>query len=888
MRITSLVGYSVYLLLAAAAAPGDEPRIVFEPASAAIERLPNRLADGGFEWVGTSRSQWRPYGEPGFELDALVRRSGTRSIRCRAFDAGSTLGATARIVMKQTQPRAVLLEVWSRSEKVEAGPTADYSLYADLTLADGSRVWAQHARCPTGTHDWERVELILRQTQPIAVIDLYCLFRNTAGTAWFDDAACRALDPAQAREFDGAFVTRRAALQPQQGNRTNDPANGLILLAQPHDGNGSVYQLRLRRAPVSPVLDSLPDLGAMETLTLDQPQLGLNVVLGLRGHDHDAVVLAAVRNQLDHWRPLTIFVGRVLDPPPTRWWDDGVRFRPIESNAGYSNLVWAGAGKSGDVSRYPIAAVSSARDTQSVDVHDSFRFGPVPARVGYDAGLKLLYAAFDLMLRPKQDTGPAAPIKDRFPHPHDGLAIVRFLHQRGASSAGFRGAWEALAPVDRRPRRTIRLGLWMPFAAISRVESPEDFGFAYKEGTDDLEYDNAHGILTFHYAEPQSFWLKMAPDAPRDYAACVAALETAARDAKHPQHREATAAMASACKTVNGRYYVWPRKEPWCDGAVFALSPSPSLTGTLTKARLNFDPAEAKRYFARGVDGEYLDSLDGWAEVPDFDPGHLSTFAGACTFDPATKRPCMLNAASIWEYCRWLRGEMDRSGKLMMANYCPTRYWWMAPLFDVMGQEVNWKIDGQWSPMPDGELWYRRALCGKRPYGLLMNTDFDAWTRDDSRRYMMKCAAYGFFPGFFSHNAATKQYFETPELYNRDRPLFKQFIPVICEIARPGWEPVSDARAEPPSLLVERFQRGDEGPAYWTIHNPGGASVSGRLLIRSKRCPSAGALRELLSGRTVRGVESGSELRIDVTLEPGETLVWRAEEASQTRPADRP
>ena len=47
-----------------------------------------------------------------------------------------------------------------------------------------------------------------------------------------------------------------------------------------------------------------------------------------------------------------------------------------------------------------------------------------------------------------------------------------------------------------------------------------------------------------------------------------------------------------------------------------------------------------------------------------------------------------------------------------------------------------------------------------------------------------------------------------------------------------GWEPVTHARAEPDSVLVERFgERPDRG-LFLTIRNPGAASQRARLTVQ--------------------------------------------------------
>ncbi len=127
-------------------------------------------------------------------------------------------------------------------------------------------------------------------------------------------------------------------------------------------------------------------------------------------------------------------------------------------------------------------------------------------------------------------------------------------------------------------------------------------------------------------------------------------------------------------------------------------------------------------------------------------------------------------------------------GKLMMANGdARTGSAGWPPLLDVMGTETDWNPGGRWRPMSDAELLYRRALCKGKPYCFLMNTDFEEFPHELVEKYMKRSLAYGMFPGFFSHNASQGHYFTRPELYDRDRPLFKKYVPLCKRVAEAGW-----------------------------------------------------------------------------------------------------
>ena len=103
-----------------------------------------------------------------------------------------------------------------------------------------------------------------------------------------------------------------------------------------------------------------------------------------------------------------------------------------------------------------------------------------------------------------------------------------------------------------------------------------------------------------------------------------------------------------------------------------------------------------------------------------------------------------------------------------------------------MGTETDWNPGGRWQPMSDADLLYRRAMCKGKPFCFLMNTAFEQFPHELVEKYMKRCLAYGMFPGFFSHNAAEGHYFTRPELYNRDRALFKKYVPLCSSWPKPA------------------------------------------------------------------------------------------------------
>jgi len=221
-------------------------------------------------------------------------------------------------------------------------------------------------------------------------------------------------------------------------------------------------------------------------------------------------------------------------------------------------------------------------------------------------------------------------------------------------------------------------------------------------------------------------------------------------------------------------------------------------------------------------------------------------------------------------------------GKLMMANSTPSRLCWLAPWLDIMGTEIDWNPPTErgakrslaashaWRPMSDTELLYRRALCGPKPFCFLMNTHFPAWGMELTEKFMKRCLAYGMFPGFFSADASTGHYFSQPALYDRDRPLFKKFIPLCRRVAEAGWQPATRAQSNDPRVYVERF-----GEKLLTVFHdaPSAATQEPKRVLITLAMGSGKSVRELLSGRTLL-VHSG---QIELSLAPENVAVLEVE-----------
>jgi hypothetical protein len=497
-------------------------------------------------------------------------------------------------------------------------------------------------------------------------------------------------------------------------------------------------------------------------------------------------------------RAVTLVYTVPVSAEQCRWFHDPRETREVEPGREYLNAGRFAAGVNGHLSRWPFAAVANKDKAIALGIDMAH---PAFFRVGYNAGTQELFLACDLGLTPEEPTAQLRFCKFSFDPPGE-----------------FRSALQRYYEIfpEAFQRRIAEQGLWMPFAKISAVKGWEDFGFRFKEGNDETKWDDEHGILTFRYTEPMTWWMRMPKDMPRTLEAALAEAE---RLAKVKKDRQAAALFTSGYYDEKGHYAARLLDTPWCDGAVWSINSMPGIAGEITDFRNKWNPdVREKLYGAKRTgdqDGEYIDSSEGYVtDELDFRRDHFAAAGTPLTFSLRDRKPALFRGLITFEYVRALARDVHGMDKLMMANSTPINLCWLAPLLDVMGTETDWNPGGTWRPMSDRELLYRRALCKGKPYCFLMNTQFERFSHELVEKYMKRSLAYGMFPGFFSHNASQGHYFNRPELYERDRDLFKKYVPLCKLVAQAGWEPLTRARSSQQDVHIERF-----GSQYLTVFN---------------------------------------------------------------------
>jgi hypothetical protein len=410
----------------------------------------------------------------------------------------------------------------------------------------------------------------------------------------------------------------------------------------------------------------------------------------------------------------------------------------------------------------------------------------------------------------------------------------------------------------------------MAFNKISKVQGWEDFGFAIKEDYNETDWDDAHGITTFAYTEPGTWWMRIKAKKGQPKPSmedCIAEAVNRARNGEPA----ALAWWTSVCRTERGKPIGMLLDTPWCNGMVWSMNSAPGIRGNITDfSRKIGEGRFAERYKPgqnppEGIDGEYVDSADLYVTTAlDFDRAHFGAMKTPLCFSRDTCAPGIFKGMISYEYVRNLADRLHPQGRLVMGNSTPIRWCWLAPYLDVMGFEIDWNKKAGWKPASDEQMLFHRALCGGKPFGYLMNTDLSTLSYEKVERYMMRSVAYGLFPSIFSKTTSGYHYFSKPELYNRDRPLFKKYVPICRKLSESGWQPVNRLiAAEDKDIFLEQFGCA-EGKCYVTVFNNSLKAREVNLKLKNlNRIPAS----ELVVGEKAKWVKGETVITI-----PPETL----------------
>jgi hypothetical protein len=782
---------------------------------------------------------WGAFGS-GYTATTSAAHGGVRSLQCTASVATEVHGGSQTIVLNQTTPKAIKLTGWSRAQAVTGGVDSDYSVYLDIIYSDGSPLWGQTINFSTGTHDWEYKESFILPALPIRQISCYVLFRNShTGTAWFDDISIAEVQDTVV-QFDGAPVIASAPIPPPY-----NPTNRFSLLS----GDGLVVDVTQEGGVIEGVTDGTNNLQAAAAdyasgwLVCDRGagsdwwnvggwvtsssgtlrQFGVITNLNLSAEVRYSTTNGAIRiqatvsNLLVSDRAISLYLALPVAMDGGYWWNSPRDRVAVTQAVESATLTDLGLGARNQVSEYPLATVTTTAGLTLAVAPDQYR----PFRMIYNRSTKQFFAAFDVGL---------SSVPTNFPQ----IATAELWLYRSDPAWGLRAGLDGY--YRRFPTAYTRAftneGIWVAFADIRGITNVGDFGIGYHEmgyTPAFVKSDDTNGIRSFRYvSEPWSYWMTMPTTLSNtDYTSVYNYLLS-----QHAQNiKAATATLSAGVRDPNGLLSFFPAAVPWCPyGAAFYVNPSPGIADpqyavTKFSNEWNATVRDVYNHPENGVlDGEYIDSFCSAATTADYSSNHLRTTSFPLTYTRDDSRLMTPLIFGTYEMSKAIGADVHALGKAIIGNtvFPP---WPMLPigmgLFDFAGTEINcFDASGNFVPPSDSSLLYARALSGVRPYGFLLNTDFTKVSQTEMEGYIRLCAVYGIYPSAFSADASSNNYFEQPTYYERDRALFKKYVPIIRAISLAGWRPITDATVDNASVGIEAYGTNSAvGRCYLTARN---------------------------------------------------------------------
>ncbi len=528
--------------------------------------------------------------------------------------------------------------------------------------------------------------------------------------------------------------------------------------------------------------------------------------------------------------------------PAGEWtWFDDVQFSaPLQKNVRVRFDGTSPYGLTQRRSYYPFGVIAS---TSIVLVAETDGREPRHFQIEADSSESTLWIHYDLATSPGTEHFPnLATVRAQFraaprTEDHPFRAELRSWFERD-------DAWtRARVPVQ---------GLWMPFTDIGSVANPADFHFAFFEKVGpfgaDVDAARANGALTLVYTEPWLYWLPLPDSADWNREAAVRRMEVLAKTAVGKDREFASAGLLGATRDAELQPRMQFMVTPWSTGGRMEVSTDPELPVT-SNAPVNRAMAEWR--FIREslddprVDGIYLDSMSAM-EMIDYNPAAIAVADYPLTFVQADLKPGVAMPVSAVEFTSALAGYLHAHGKYLMGNFPLWKFPFFMPYIDIPGEETTWYSGKRYAPLSERERNYRRAMSGAKPFGFLQATHFADLTAADIEKYFRDCLAQGFLPSFFSHDGANDPYWVDASLYERDRPLFHRYMPLILRLSYAGWQPVPGATVSDARVIVEQFGSATNDAVWLTVRNTSDQPVVNAL-----------TLREGLMGRVLYDVNAG-------------------------------
>lgn len=290
------------------------------------------------------------------------------------------------------------------------------------------------------------------------------------------------------------------------------------------------------------------------------------------------------------------------------------------------------------------------------------------------------------------------------------------------------------------------------------------------------------------------------------------------------------------------------------------------------------------------TDGIAVDSVTAgylWSQLENYRIEHQKYTDIPLIFSYTSKRVIILQLFSNYEFLEGMRESIGKN-KLIYSNIFPDAYNFYGHIIDVAGGEIGSvepTVSDGWYET-DKTASYRRILSYQKTNVNIMQWKWlktnENIPRSEMENYIKYSTFYAIFPSI--QNAGLNDYFYDKDLYERDRDLFKNYIPIISNISKAGWEPITYATIDNKNINIERYGYFDKSNLYYTLRNTEATAQNGILVINLSRLGAQNVksieVNELISNGLVNSNFDGSNIILNINIDPGDTLVFRINNTS--------
>ena len=423
-------------------------------------------------------------------------------------------------------------------------------------------------------------------------------------------------------------------------------------------------------------------------------------------------------------------------------------------------------------------------------------------------------------------------------------------------------------------RHTPEAGGWFAWGDILRQPPPIcDYGLMFHEQPESEEgylHDQALGIRSYPYIEPFMYQMCLGDQPEDEQPTREFALnrlhewanpETTDRllsigwDTQEAVQRICQALVKYGPRDAQGNNIIgtigqwgWIRGTHW--GAQMPLDLTPGIPDGAGQDRLDY--VRTHLLDRPHLNGIYLDSMANHLSRIDYATEKLEYLTYPPLFDGETLQPCTIAGLAAWEWVEALWQMLPEGKKELLPNL----YSQVVPLpwhrLTVMGKE-HWVE-------PTGPLMQQYRTMGYRK----VVTQLPAYDDRDAR-FLRNLMLLDVFPGGYARR--------TTDPPQGMRESYRLVIPLLRQLHRLGWEPITHAVPTASGIVVERYGNAP-GPVAFAVHNPYDADVV-RLEIEADTLglPANAFVADVVDEAPVEYSRTGGMLRAAVGLAGNSTTL---------------